>query len=90
MKSMQIDESLLTLRLENAILALYEKAYLFPRAMSQAAALGRIFGECREGQMGLGCQSAVGTLIQMVYCFSWKDGNLPANYFACRYNRNRN
>ena len=31
MKSMQIDESLLTLRLENAILALYERAYLFAK-----------------------------------------------------------
>ena len=25
--------------------------FLFPRAMSQAAALARIFGECREGQI---------------------------------------
>ncbi len=28
-----------------------KRASLFPRAMSQAAALARIFGECREGQI---------------------------------------
>ncbi len=30
---------------------------LFPRAMSQAAALARIFGECREGKCPAGANT---------------------------------
>ena len=41
---------------------------LFPRAMSQAAALARIFGECREGQIPR--SSAAGYLTVPVI-FSW-------------------